>query len=49
MGGGNLIKTCELFMKTMRIDDFTRHLKQHEKKTKAIDVVKEKNRISFFC
>ena len=37
MGGGNLMKTCTICLKTMRGDNLTRHIKQHEKKPLSID------------
>ena len=39
---GNLKKTCRICLKTVRGDTLKRHMKQHEKKTKSIDVVTEK-------
>ena len=37
MGGGNLMKTCTICLKTMRGDNLTRHIKRHEKKPLSID------------
>ena len=37
MGGGNLMKTCPICLKTMRGDHLKRHMKQHEKKPQPID------------
>ena len=42
MGGGNLQKTCRIFLKTMRADNLKRHMKTHEKKPCSIDDVNGK-------
>ena len=40
---GNKIIACRIYLKAMRIDHLKRHMKQHEKKTYSIDLVKEYN------